>query len=101
MQSLADFNKALIEELALQAAPQTIPRNHYLLQAGQIERHFYFIEEGAVQLFYISEHEEHIIRLCYKGSIINVLPSFLQGTPSRFYLQAIRKTTLRAVPKAQ
>ena len=99
MQTLADFQHALVQELALQQPPQTIARNQYLLQAGQVERHFYFIESGAVQLFYVSEHEEHIIRLGYQGSIINVLPSFLQGTPSRFYLQAIRKTVLRAVPK--
>ena len=101
MNSLADFQAALVQELALNEEQRTIARNDYLLRAGEVERHFYYIEEGAVQLFYVSEHEEHIIRLGYKGSIINVLPSFLQNSPSEMYLQAIRKTVLRAVPKAR
>ncbi len=93
-----------IHEALLQAYPQAatkqLKRHEFLIQEGQIEHHLYFVESGALRVFYQTEFEEHTIRFGYQHSIINSLASFLSGKPSEFYIQAIRKTTLRAFPKS-
>jgi CRP-like cAMP-binding protein len=71
-----------------------------LLKEGEIEKNLYYIESGAVRVFLLSAHEEQTIRLGYEGSIINSLSSFLKGSPSEFYVEAIRKTTLKVLSKA-
>ncbi|MEM7104915.1 MAG: cyclic nucleotide-binding domain-containing protein [Bacteroidota bacterium] len=75
-------------------------RGDFLLQEGQVEHHLYFIEKGAVKLYYLTEFEERIIRFGYDGSLINSLSSFLNGSPSEFYIEAIRKTYVKRIPKA-
>jgi len=71
-----------------------VERNEFILQAGQIERHLYWIKKGAIRIFYQTEFEEHTIRFGYQGSLINALPSYVKEEPSELYLQAIRKSTL-------
>ena len=95
--------KALDEpEQPWQAETLVLPKQHFLLQAGQIERHVYLIEEGAIRAFFLSsEGEEHILRLGYSGSLITALPSFFDGQASPLYLQTLRKTRLRKMPKNQ
>lgn len=70
-----------------------------ILQEGQIERDVYYIASGAVRVIYLSEFEEQTIRFGYEGSIINSLSSFLKETPSEFFIEAMRKTQLRIIPK--
>lgn len=75
-------------------------RHEFILQAGQIERHLYWIKKGAIRIFYQTEFEEHTIRFGYQGSLINALPSYVKEEPSELYLQAIRKSTLVAIKKS-
>ena len=74
-------------------------KGDYLLCEGQTERHLYYIETGAVRVFYLSEFEEHTIRLGYEGSFINSLSSFFKETPSEFYIEVIRKSNIRLLSK--
>jgi CRP-like cAMP-binding protein len=99
MKSIENFT---IELLAFaQSSIQTIDlkRNEYLIKEGQIEHHLYLVEDGALRVLFLTEHEEQTIRFGYKNSIINSLSSFLKSTPSEFYIQAIRQTKVVAIPK--
>jgi CRP-like cAMP-binding protein len=99
MKSIETFT---IELLAFaQSSIQTIDlkRNEYLIKEGQIEHHLYLVEDGALRVLFLTEHEEQTIRFGYKNSIINSLSSFLKSTPSEFYIQAIRQTKVVAIPK--
>lgn len=78
---------------------KVIQKGEFLTKEGDIERSLYLIESGAVRVFYLSEFEEHIVRFGYEGSIINSLSSFLKEAPSEFYIEAIRKTTLKVISK--
>ncbi len=79
--------------------PRTLSKGDFLIREGEVERNFYLVESGAIRVFYLSEYEEHIIRFGYDGSFIASLSSFIRGTPSEFYMEAIRKTTLKALSK--
>ncbi|HZB11427.1 MAG TPA: Crp/Fnr family transcriptional regulator [Chryseolinea sp.] len=74
-------------------------KGDYLIKEGQVEHSVYFIESGAVRVFHVTEFEEQTIRFGYEGSIITSLSSFISGKPSEFYIEALRKTTVKIIPK--
>jgi CRP-like cAMP-binding protein len=99
MKSEPEFTRKLITSFSEIAEEKTISKGEFLIKEGEVERNLYKIESGAVRVFYLSEFEEHTIRLGYEGSLITSLSSFIKGTPSEFYIDAIRKTTLKIISK--
>lgn len=95
------FEKLLtqISESKLWEATRMINRNEYIKVAGSNESHLYHILSGSVRIFMIDENEEHTIRFGYQNSIVTCLDSFLTNRPTSFYIQALKKTELRAVTK--
>lgn len=77
----------------------TLHKGEFLLREGETERNLYLVESGALRVFYLTAFDEMVIRFGYKGSLITSLSSFINGTPSEFYIDAIRKTTLRKISK--
>jgi CRP-like cAMP-binding protein len=76
-----------------------LQRNEFLKVKGSIDTNIYFIESGSLKIFVLDDFEEQIIRFGYKDDLIVALDSFLTGRPSDFYIQAIKKTTLKIIPK--
>ncbi|MCU7550900.1 Crp/Fnr family transcriptional regulator [Chitinophagaceae bacterium LB-8] len=95
------FIENLINILDIISEQRTISKGEFLIREGQIEKNLYYIETGAVRVFHLSEFEEQTIRFGYEGSFINSLYSFIKGTPSEFYIEALRKSTLRVISKGQ
>lgn len=89
----------LIEENDLIEKTLTIERNAFLKVKGSIDTNIYFIEEGSLRIFVLDDYEERIIRFGYKDNIIVSLDSFLTESPSDFYIQAIKKTSVKVIPK--
>jgi len=81
------------------ATTKVISKGEFLIKEGEIERNLYLVESGALRAFFLTEFEEMTIRFGYKGSMITSLSSFINGTPSEFYIDAIRKTSLKVIPK--
>ncbi|MEO6001463.1 MAG: Crp/Fnr family transcriptional regulator [Chitinophagaceae bacterium] len=86
-----------LEEIAQQ---KIISKGELILAEGQIEKNLYFVETGAVRVFLLTELEEQTIRFGYKGSFINSLSSFIKETPSEFYIEAIRKSSIKIISKS-
>jgi len=96
------FLNELLAATSLPSARQIeLERQDFLLQAGATERYIYFVESGALRIVYLSEFEEHTIRLGYTGSLITSISSFIEEKPSDFYIQALRKTKVLAISKDQ
>lgn len=81
------------------AAKKSFSKGQYLIREGQVEQFIYFIEAGAVRVFHVTEFEEQTIRFGYAGSIITSLSSFITGKPSEFFIEALRKTKVKIIPK--
>lgn len=94
-----NFTRKLLDSFEKAAMEKVVQKGDFLIREGEIERNLYYIKSGAVRVFYLSEYEEYIIRLGYDGSFINSLSSFVTSKPSELYIQAIRKTTLKAISK--
>ena len=76
-----------------------LERHDYLKVKGSIDTNIYFVINGSLRIFVIDEYEEHTIRFGYKDNLIASLDSFLNEQPSDFYIQALRKTTLKSITK--
>ena len=79
----------------------TIGRNEFLKVKGSIDTNIYYVESGSLRVFILDEYEEQTIRFGYKENLIVSLDSFLTGKPSDFFIQAIKKTTVKVVTKQQ
>ncbi len=79
----------------------TIDRNEFLKVRGSIDTNLYYVESGSLRLFVLDEYEEQTIRFGYKDNLIASLDSFLTGKPSDLFIQAIKKTVIKVIPKPQ
>lgn len=76
-----------------------LKRNEFLLSANRTDTNIYFIESGSLKISIRDQDEEQIIRLGYQSNLLVALDSFLTHQPSAFYIQAIKKTTLKIITK--
>lgn len=76
-----------------------LERNEYLKVKGSIDTNIYLVINGSLRIFVIDEYEEHTIRFGYKDNLIASLDSFLNEQPSDFYIQALKKTTVKSINK--
>lgn len=77
----------------------TLKRNEYLCISGNVDTNIYLISSGSLRIFVVDEEEEHTIRFGYKNNLITALDSFLSDKPTDFYIQAIKKTTVKFINK--
>jgi len=84
----------------LHTSTLTLQRNDYLKVANTLDTNIYFVESGSLRIFILDGSEEQIIRFGYSDNIIVALDSFLSEKPSEFYIQAIKKTVVKVIPKS-
>lgn len=90
----------LFEENNLFNKELHLDRNQYLSTCGKVDTDIYFIKEGSLKIYVVNDAEEQIIRFGYQNNIVASLDSFLSEKPSDFYIQAIKKTTVKVISKA-
>lgn len=78
-----------------------LKRNEYLVTKSTINTNLFWVEKGSLRVFIEDENEEHTIRFGYKGSIIAALDSFITNKPTNFYIQALKKCTIKVISKAK
>ncbi|MDO6803654.1 cyclic nucleotide-binding domain-containing protein [Wenyingzhuangia sp. 1_MG-2023] len=76
-----------------------LERNEYLKVKGSIDTNIYFVKSGSLRIFLLDEFEEHTIRFGYKNNLIASLDSFITEKSSDFYIQALKKTTVKTIKK--
>ena len=89
------------EIITLSQKTQTLERNEFLKVKGSIDTNIYYVESGSLSVFILDECEEQVIRFGYQGNIIVALDAYLTGRPSDFYIQAIKKSTVKVITKLQ
>ena len=79
----------------------TLERNEFLKVKGTIDTNVYFVENGSLRIFVMDNDEEQVIRFGYEKNLVTALDSYLSGKPSDLYIQALKKTVVRVISKAQ
>jgi len=57
-------------------------KGEIISRAGEIEKYFYFIEEGIQKAYYVKEGREYVIAFTYPPSFTCIPESFLTQKPS-------------------
>ena len=76
---------------------QTVKKNKILLTEGYECRNIYFVLEGAVKQYYLSDGKEFIQNFYFDGNMASHFNSFLTQTPSDSFLEAIEGTELKVL----
>jgi CRP-like cAMP-binding protein len=77
-----------------------LKRGDYLVQHGQVERNLYFVRSGAMRIYYPTETEEICVGFAYAPNVVCAFPSYVNGTPSEYSIQALRQSELLGISKA-
>lgn len=99
MRTLSDVFSEIAKAMPEAVKTQEYSRGHILMASGSVERNIYYIDRGAVRAVYYHDGQEFNIRFAYQGSIITSLPSFFDGSPSQFSIEALRKTRVRLLDR--
>lgn len=95
---MQDFFESLINS-NLWHDPFVLKRHEFLKHKGTVDTHVYCILSGSVKLCIQDEATEHILRFGYDGNIISALDSYLTGAPSPIYIEALKRTVVKKMPK--
>lgn len=74
-------------------------KNEFLLQAGQVCRHLYFIKNGAVRGYYILENKEITYWFGFENDFVTSFHSFITGQASVENIQFVEGSILWKISK--
>lgn len=77
----------------------SIKRNELLVEENCISQDLFFVKNGSLKVSCIIDNQEQIIRLGYANSFLTALDSFLNNSPTKYSITAIKSTTLTSISK--
>jgi CRP-like cAMP-binding protein len=78
--------------------PLPVKKNQVLLQAGQIARYVYYVNQGSLRQFYVNNNgEERTIYFKTEGGWVSELVSFLDNKPTELNVQALEDGDLMII----
>ena len=86
-EELKDYLRAYIKQRAL-------VKKDYLLKAGHVCRHVYFIQTGLLRCFYLKEEAEVCSWFMREGDVMISVESFFDQKPSYESIQALEDTVV-------
>ncbi|GAB3541898.1 Crp/Fnr family transcriptional regulator [Pontibacter brevis] len=77
-----------------------LSRYSFLIQQGQVEQGLYFVTSGGLRIYFPLPDEEICVGFSYPGNLVVSFPSFVDGKPSAYYIQALKRSELLGISKA-
>ncbi len=78
-----------------------LAKGEYLLKANEVCDKYFFIEKGAVRLYYVKADKDYTVWIGTAGQIFTDLESYLSQSKSRLNIEAIKPTTAYSISKIQ
>jgi CRP/FNR family transcriptional regulator, anaerobic regulatory protein len=97
LNSIKPLSVELTEYLIRTLRSKEISRKDYLLKAGQISKHIYFIEQGLLRCFYFKDDVEVSSWFMKEGDVIISVESFFKQKESTEYIQALEDSVLHYI----
>ena len=72
--------------------PIEIPGKTIIISEGQTQKHLLFVKEGIQRVYFVDEGKDHILFFTYPPSFSLIPESFINQSPSKFYLETITKS---------
>ena len=95
------LNAAEREDLGTRVSERRIKRRQFILQEGDICRHYTFVAEGCFKKFQV-DHKgtEHNLQFAAENDWIMEIDSFYNEKPSRVYIEAMEPSVILQINKA-
>ncbi|WP_347157446.1 Crp/Fnr family transcriptional regulator [Pontibacter chitinilyticus] len=77
-----------------------LSRYDFLIRQGQVEQGLYFVTSGALRIYFPLPDEDICVGFGYPNTLLVSFPSFVDAKPSAYYIQALKKSELRGISKA-
>src|SRR5262245_44029127 len=97
LNNIHPLSPALHQYLSQKLKTTTIEKKQFLLQAGQVNRHIYFIRKGLLRCYYIQNEQEVCSKFLKEGDIIVSASSFFLQKESYESIQALENAVLWSV----
>lgn len=91
------LSPALREHLVSILQVKEINKKDFVLKAGHICRHIYFVSKGILRCYYIKDNTEVCSWFMKEGEVITSVESFFMQTPSYEYIQALEDCELHYI----
>jgi len=89
------LNSAERDELAMRFTERKIKRRSFILQQGDVCRHFTFVVSGCFKMYTVGKNgKEHNIQFAAENDWITDLSSFYSEKPGRLYIEAIEPSVI-------
>lgn len=82
----------ILEEYLSFWTEYSVPKKTTMTYEGDTERFMYFVLEGIQKSYYIKDVKEHIIAFTYAPSFSGIPESFLNQSPSKYFLTTITES---------
>ena len=78
---------------------EKVSKNHCVLTQGQICKKIYFVRSGCFKAYYIADGKENVLDFFIEDDWFVELGSFINESPSHFYIEAIESSDLYCLSK--
>lgn len=83
------------EELSIRFSERRIKRRGFVLQAGDVCRHFTFVVSGCLKMYAVdASGKEHNLQFVAENDWITDMASFYPEKPGKVYIEAVEPTTV-------
>jgi len=88
-----------VDEIFDQLKRIELDKGQFLLMADQVCKQYYFIDSGAIRLYYYKDDNDYTVWIGAPGQIFTDLESYLNETKSRLNFEAIEKSVVYVIHK--
>ncbi|WP_022825854.1 Crp/Fnr family transcriptional regulator [Hymenobacter norwichensis] len=81
--------------------PVAVSRHDFLIRPGETEHQLYLVTEGVLRIFLPVADEEIYVGFGYAGTLLCSFPSFINGQPSDYAIQALRRSHLLGIARTE
>jgi CRP-like cAMP-binding protein len=73
-------------------------KKEFILQEPKVCKHLYFVEKGCLRMYFINKKGvEQITQFALEGWWVSDYQSFMNNTPSDYYIQTIEESTIVSI----
>jgi CRP-like cAMP-binding protein len=75
-----------------------LAKKQFILQEGKVCKHLYFVEKGCLRMYFVNKKAvEQIAQFALDGWWISDYQSFINHTPSEYYIQTIEESIIVSI----
>lgn len=90
---------AQLKSAPIWSEPFILKRGDNLGRFQTVDSQVYWVEEGVLRISSTQVDQELGMRFAYSGEVFSRLDSYIKAVPSRYRIQALRKSSLRSCSK--